>query len=88
VTGWSGVAGWRTVAAGWRGVILLKNQAQYATARFLTVAEVAGLLRVSSMTVYRLINAGELPAVRVGKSYRLREDDVDRYLAARYTEAG
>jgi excisionase family DNA binding protein len=40
------------------------------------------------MTVYRLINAGELPAVRVGKSYRLREDDVDRYLAARYTEAG
>lgn len=69
-------------------MILLKNQAQYATARFLTVAEVAGLLRVSSMTVYRLINAGELPAVRVGKSYRLREDDVDRYLAARYTEAG
>ncbi|HEY1634191.1 MAG TPA: helix-turn-helix domain-containing protein [Acidimicrobiales bacterium] len=64
------------------------NKAQYATATFLTVAEVASLLRVSSMTVYRLINAGELPAVRVGKSYRLREDDVDRYLAARYTEAG
>jgi excisionase family DNA binding protein len=68
--------------------VILLNQAQYATARFLTVAEVAKLLRVSSMTVYRLINAGELPAVRVGKSYRLREDDVDRYLAARYTEAG
>ena len=68
--------------------MILLNQAQYATARFLTVAEVAKLLRVSSMTVYRLINAGELPAVRVGKSYRLREDDVDRYLAARYTEAG
>ncbi len=68
--------------------MILLNQGQYATARFLTVAEVASLLRVSSMTVYRLINAGELPAVRVGKSYRLREDDVDRYLAARYTEAG
>jgi hypothetical protein len=26
--------------------------------------------------------------VRVGKSYRLREDDVDKYLADRYTEAG
>jgi excisionase family DNA binding protein len=64
------------------------THAQYATARFLTVAEVANLLRVSSMTVYRLINAGELPAVRVGKSYRLREDDVDKYLADRYTEAG
>ncbi|MCU1463388.1 MAG: DNA-binding protein [Acidimicrobiales bacterium] len=57
-------------------------------ARFLTVAEVAALLRVSTMTVYRLIKAGELASVRVGKSYRVREDDVDAYLAARYTEAG
>ena len=40
------------------------------------------------MTVYRLINAGELPALRVGKSFRLREDDVNRYLADRYTQAG
>lgn len=57
-------------------------------ARFLTVAEVASQLRVSNMTVYRLVKAGELAAVRVGKSYRLREDDVDRYLRHRYTEAG
>jgi excisionase family DNA binding protein len=56
--------------------------------RFLTVAEVAGMLRVSTMTVYRLIKAGNLAAVRVGKSYRVREDDVDRYLAASYTQAG
>jgi excisionase family DNA binding protein len=40
------------------------------------------------MTVYRLINAGDLPAVRVGKSFRLREDDVTRYLSDRYTQAG
>jgi len=40
------------------------------------------------MTVYRLINAGDLPALRVGKSFRLREDDVNRYLADRYTQAG
>ncbi len=40
------------------------------------------------MTVYRLISAGDLAAVRVGKSYRLFEDDVDKYLADRYTEAG
>jgi len=64
------------------------SQSQSARARFLTVAEVASLLRVSNMTVYRLINAGQLPAVRVGKSYRIREDDVDKYLADRYTEAG
>lgn len=55
---------------------------------FLTAAEVAAILRVSTMTVYRLIKAGQLAAVRVGKSYRVREDDVDRYLARTYTEAG
>jgi len=48
--------------------------------RFLTVQEVADLMRVSTMTVYRLINAGELRAARVGRSYRLRALDVDAYL--------
>ena len=47
----------------------------------LTVAEVAGVLRVSNMTVYRLIKAGELPALRVGKNYRIREHDLESYLA-------
>ncbi len=56
--------------------------------RFVTVAEVAGLLRVSNMTVYRLIQGGQLAAVRVGRSYRIREADVDRYLAEQYTQAG
>jgi excisionase family DNA binding protein len=67
-------------------VIELPQQPERA--RFLTVAEVAGQLRVSTMTVYRLIKAGHLAAVRVGKSYRVREDDVDRYLASTYTQAG
>jgi excisionase family DNA binding protein len=40
------------------------------------------------MTVYRLIKAGELPAVRVGRSFRVSEPDVDAYLASRYTQAG
>jgi excisionase family DNA binding protein len=57
-------------------------------ARFLTVAEVADMLRVSSMTVYRLIKGGELRAIRVGKSYRIAEDEVDRYLAQGFTQAG
>jgi excisionase family DNA binding protein len=60
----------------------------FSKARFLTVQEVADLMRVSSMTVYRLIKAGDLPAVRVGRSFRVREEDVDRYLGSRYTEAG
>ena len=57
-------------------------------ARFLTVAEVAEMLRVSTMTVYRLIKSGELHAIRIGKSYRLAEEEVDRYLARGFTEAG
>jgi excisionase family DNA binding protein len=57
-------------------------------ARFLTVAEVAEMMRVSTMTVYRLIKSGDLHAVRIGKSYRLAEDEVDRFLAKGFTEAG
>jgi excisionase family DNA binding protein len=48
--------------------------------RWLKVAEVADRLRVSKMTVYRLIAAGELRSARVGRSYRLSEHDVDAYL--------
>jgi excisionase family DNA binding protein len=58
----------------------------FAKARFLTVQEVADLMRVSSMTIYRLIKAGELPAVRVGRSFRVRDIDVNTYLESRYTE--
>ncbi|HEU4356308.1 MAG TPA: helix-turn-helix domain-containing protein [Actinomycetota bacterium] len=54
--------------------------------RLLTVAEVAATMRVSNMTVYRLIKNGDLPALRVGKNYRVRESEVDRYLAARSVE--
>lgn len=46
----------------------------------LTADEVAEMLRVSTMTVYRLIRRGELPAVRVGRSYRVRGPDLDAYL--------
>jgi excisionase family DNA binding protein len=56
--------------------------------KFVTVGEVANLLRVSNMTVYRLVQSGALPAVRVGRSYRIREEDVDSYLAGQYTQAG
>jgi excisionase family DNA binding protein len=61
---------------------------ELSKSRFLTVQEVAALMRVSSMTVYRLIKAGDLPAVRVGRSFRVADTDVDRYLSDRYTQAG
>ncbi|GAB6901138.1 hypothetical protein JCM9957A_42280 [Kineosporia succinea] len=52
--------------------------------RFLTVAEVAGIMRVSKMTVYRLVHAGELAAMRVGRSYRVPERAVQEYLRHSY----
>jgi excisionase family DNA binding protein len=56
--------------------------------RFFTVAEVARQLRVSNMTVYRLVKSGQLSAVRIGRGYRIREDDVRKYLQKRYMDAG
>ena len=53
----------------------------------LTVGEVAAAIRVSNMTVYRLIKSGELPALRVGKNYRLRRLDVERFLDERSVRA-
>lgn len=55
--------------------------------RLLTVSEVASAMRVSNMTVYRLIKAGNLGAIRVGKNYRIRETEVDRYLRDRVVGA-
>ena len=56
--------------------------------KFLTVAEVAGMMRVSKMTVYRLVHNGDLPAVRVGRSFRVTEDDVNEYLRKSFYNAG
>lgn len=51
---------------------------------FLTVAEVAAVMRVSKMTVYRLVHSGHLPAIRVGRSFRVPEQAVHDYLRESY----
>lgn len=56
------------------------------TDRLLTAAEVSDLLRVSTMTVYRLIRRGELPAVRVGRNYRVRASELDTYLSGQVVD--
>jgi excisionase family DNA binding protein len=47
---------------------------------FLTVAEVADMLRVSRMTVYRWVHAGDLPAVRFGRSFRVPQQAVEVFM--------
>lgn len=56
--------------------------------KFLTIAEVAASMRVSKMTVYRLVHNGDLPAVRVGRSFRVTEKDVNEYLQRSFYDAG
>lgn len=64
------------------------GDAQGPRAQFLTVAEVASLMRVSKMTVYRLVHNGELPAVRVGRSFRVHAKAVHDMLESSYFDAG
>jgi excisionase family DNA binding protein len=54
----------------------------------MTVAEVAAVMRVSRMTVYRLIHDGRLPAVQVGRAMRVPEQAVRDYLDAAFVQAG
>jgi excisionase family DNA binding protein len=56
--------------------------------KFLTIAEVAAMMRVSKMTVYRIVHNGDLPAVRVGRSFRVTEKDVNEYIQRSFFDAG
>lgn len=49
---------------------------------FLTTEEVLEYLQINLRTVYRLIDAGQLPAVRVGRQWRFRRADIDAWLDA------
>jgi excisionase family DNA binding protein len=52
---------------------------------FLTVAEVAGILKLNQQTVRNWIDQGSLPALRVGRRVRIKRSDFDRVLAESYT---
>jgi excisionase family DNA binding protein len=55
---------------------------------FMTVAEVAGLLKLNQQTVRNWIDQGSLPAVRVGRRVRIRRSDLERVLADGYSGGG
>jgi excisionase family DNA binding protein len=65
---------------------MASNERPLSEVRFLTVAEVASLMRVSKMTVYRLVHNGDLPAIRVGRSFRVPEQAVHDYLRDSFVE--
>ncbi len=55
---------------------------------FLTTEEVLAYLQVNLRTVYRLIKAGKIPAVRVGRQWRFRKRDIDAWLDSQHTQGG
>ena len=65
---------------------VMQRPAPRPTVSFLTVTEVAAIMRVSKMTVYRLVHGGEMAAVRVGRSFRVPEPAVREYLAGARTD--
>lgn len=64
----------------------MAEEQNFSNVHFLTVSEVAEVMRVSKMTVYRLVHSGELPAVRFGRSYRVPESAVQAYLHSAFVE--
>ena len=46
----------------------------------LTASEVMDILGVGKNTVYRLLNSGELPAIRIGRAWRVRLEELSQYL--------
>ena len=64
----------------------MSSDRPFGDVTFMTVAEVAKIMRVSKMTVYRMVHAGELPAVRVGRSFRVPESAVEDYLRDSFIE--
>jgi excisionase family DNA binding protein len=65
---------------------VMERPAARPVVSFLTVTEVAAIMRVSKMTVYRLVHGGELAAVRVGRSFRVPQPAVREYLAGARTD--
>lgn len=55
-------------------------------ARFLQIADVAETLNISARAVYALISSGELPAIKVGKSWRIEVDELEGYIQRAYAD--
>jgi len=47
---------------------------------FLSVEEVANILKVTKMTIYRYIKAGKITAYKVGKDFRINKEEFDKFL--------
>ncbi len=63
----------------------LQDERMDRTKRLLTPGEVAEILQVHTLTVYGYIKNGRLDAVRLGRTYRILPDDLDRFIESNRT---
>ena len=56
--------------------------------RLLTAREISQILHLSHSTVYQLLQRGDLPSVRFGRSVRVRPEDLEKFLDAKVTNTG
>ena len=76
--------GWTRSATG----VMLRRQEALLRDEFLTISDVADMLKISERTVRRLQGRGELPSYRVGSQLRFRRADVERWIESCREAAG
>lgn len=59
---------------------LIKTMDKQINEKFLTAREIADLLRVDIMTIYRYIKAGKIKAYKIGKEFRINKDDFIKFV--------
>ena len=58
-----------------------ENEGEFRPNEYLTPREVMELLAIGRNTFYRLVNSGELPAFRIGKLWRVRRPDLEKWMS-------
>jgi excisionase family DNA binding protein len=64
------------------------NNYEKLPTRLLTGKDVAQMLKISSSQAYKLMRRGELPAVRIGRSIRVKPEDLETFIARNTTSYG
>jgi len=56
--------------------------------KYMAIEDVAEMLGVNYQLIYRLIRSGDLPAIRLGRIYRVTQEDLNTYLKKQKTSTG
>jgi excisionase family DNA binding protein len=66
----------------------IQNNLEKLPSRLLTGKDVAHLLKISSSQAYKIMRRGELPAVHIGRSIRVKPEDLEEFITQNRTYGG